>query len=65
MVAYFSGRGPSKISPDIVKPDVLAPGLNILAGMPLKDSEKFRSKLGMSMVAPHVSGLVALLKKVA
>ncbi|RLN03911.1 hypothetical protein C2845_PM13G11070 [Panicum miliaceum] len=34
IVASFSGRGPSKRSPGILKPDLLAPGVNILAGAP-------------------------------
>ncbi|RZC64169.1 hypothetical protein C5167_025939 [Papaver somniferum] len=31
VVASFSSRGPNKISPDIIKPDISAPGVNILA----------------------------------
>lgn len=30
-VSYFSARGPSQISPAVLKPDVVAPGVNILA----------------------------------
>ncbi|XP_026429841.1 subtilisin-like protease SBT1.4 [Papaver somniferum] len=30
-VAAFSGRGPNKITPEILKPDIIAPGVNILA----------------------------------
>jgi hypothetical protein len=31
MVAAFSSKGPSHNNPFIIKPDILAPGLNILA----------------------------------
>lgn len=34
MVATFSSRGPSKVTPYILKPDVIGPGVNILAIWP-------------------------------
>ncbi|XP_044444440.1 subtilisin-like protease [Triticum aestivum] len=62
-VAYFSSRGPSRGNPRIVKPDILAPGLNILAAATESpDRGPFRFKSGTSMAVPHISGVVALLK---
>ncbi|KAM3411027.1 hypothetical protein ACQJBY_002949 [Aegilops geniculata] len=64
-VAYFSSRGPSRGNPRIVKPDILAPGLNILAAATESpDRGPFRFKSGTSMAVPHISGVVALLKSV-
>ncbi|KAF7047222.1 hypothetical protein CFC21_056169 [Triticum aestivum] len=64
-VAYFSSRGPSQYFPAILKPDVLAPGVNILGGIPYKPGDGpvyFGFKSGTSMAAPHVSGAAILLK---
>jgi len=57
-VAMFSSRGPSIKYPTILKPDIAAPGVNILAAT--KDSYVFSS--GTSMATPHVAGVVALIK---
>jgi hypothetical protein len=71
-VSSFSARGPNPESPEILKPDVIAPGLNILAAWPDKigpsgipsDKRKIEFNIlsGTSMACPHVSGLAALLK---
>ncbi|KAL3634203.1 hypothetical protein CASFOL_021257 [Castilleja foliolosa] len=72
VVAAFSSRGPNGINPEILKPDLIAPGVNILAAWPDNvgptglDSDKRQVKFniisGTSMSCPHVSGLAALLK---
>ncbi|XP_026430832.1 subtilisin-like protease SBT1.4 [Papaver somniferum] len=67
-VAFFSSRGPNRITPEILKPDVIAPGVEILAantgyGADPTTSEEFALMSGTSMACPHVSGLAALLRK--
>ncbi|KAH0980256.1 hypothetical protein GBA52_007433 [Prunus armeniaca] len=64
-VAYFSSRGPNSITPAILKPDIAAPGVNILAATSLRDplwEGGYRMESGTSMSTPHVAGIVALLK---
>jgi subtilisin family serine protease len=64
-VTAFSSRGPSSFSPGILKPDVLAPGLNILAAWPpltMFGSGPFNIRSGTSMSTPHVAGIAALIK---
>jgi subtilisin family serine protease len=69
-MAVFSSRGPDPVAADIIKPDVTAPGLQILAGnSPFPDpggfpGELFQAIAGTSMSSPHVAGLFALLKQV-
>ena len=65
-MAAFSSRGENRLSSDIIKPDVTAPGVNILAGntpTPTTGSpgELFQSISGTSMSSPHVAGLFALI----
>ncbi|XP_028776150.1 cucumisin-like isoform X2 [Neltuma alba] len=72
MVASFSARGPNYVSPDILKPDLVAPGVDILAGWSPKGSVseiegdnrslQFNIISGTSMSCPHVSGAAAYIK---
>jgi subtilisin family serine protease len=63
----FSSRGPNPVAPDIIKPDVTGPGIQILAGnSPFGEGiqgELFQAIAGTSMSSPHVAGVFALLKQ--
>ncbi|KAL3654195.1 hypothetical protein CASFOL_003876 [Castilleja foliolosa] len=75
-VAGFSSRGPNIILPDILKPDVTAPGMEILAAFsplgspsdnpkycpPDKRSVNYNVLSGTSMSCPHVAGAAAYVK---
>ncbi|WMV28934.1 hypothetical protein MTR67_022319 [Solanum verrucosum] len=63
-VPKFSSRGPSSLTPDILKPDIAAPGVNILAAIPpnKEGDNGFQLMSGTSMAAPHISGIIGLLK---
>lgn len=64
-VAAFSSKGPNALTPDILKPDVTAPGLNILAAWsPAVGKVKFNILSGTSMACPHVTGIATLIKAV-
>jgi subtilisin family serine protease len=64
-MAAFSSRGPNLLTSDIIKPDVTAPGVNILAGntptpVGAPPGQLFQAISGTSMSSPHVAGLLAL-----
>ncbi len=68
-ITGFSSRGPNGGAPDIIKPDVAAPGVGIIAGETLFPNanagggQLFQSLSGTSMSSPHVAGVFALLKQ--
>ncbi|KAF9614894.1 hypothetical protein IFM89_020991 [Coptis chinensis] len=66
-VASFSSRGPSITSPGILKPDIIGPGVSVLAAWPLSldnssTAATFNIISGTSMSCPHLSGIAALIK---
>lgn len=67
-MAAFSSRGPDGAAEDIIKPDVIAPGVNILAAntpTPFLGAtdQLFQVIGGTSMASPHVAGVGALLRQ--
>ncbi|MBA3844563.1 MAG: S8 family serine peptidase [Actinobacteria bacterium] len=61
VIADFSSAGPTPLSLQL-KPDVSAPGLNVLSSLPTKQGS-FGVLSGTSMASPHVAGAAALLKQ--
>lgn len=77
-MADFSSRGPSLASPNILKPDITAPGVDVLAALthlPANAAEQaavvggayppaeFGFESGTSMSSPHIAGIAAVLKQ--
>ncbi|KAG2662004.1 hypothetical protein PVAP13_1KG112348 [Panicum virgatum] len=72
-MASFSSRDPNLRAPEILKPDITAPGVDILAAWTGETSPsaldsdtrwvKYNIISGTSMSCPHVSGVTALLRQ--
>ncbi|KAF8765476.1 hypothetical protein HU200_008623 [Digitaria exilis] len=68
MVASYSSRGPNHIVREVMKPDMVAPGTNILASWPDETllsgprRASFNILSSTSMSCPHVAGVAALLR---
>ena len=66
-VAAYSSTGTSRSSGgDLLKPDILAPGSDIVAAVPPTTNpanSSFGLKSGTSMSTPHIAGLAALIRQ--
>jgi Subtilase family/PA domain len=63
-IAVFSSRGPATANEsDVLKPDITAPGVNVLAAVapPANEERKFNLYSGTSMASPHIAGLAAFM----
>ncbi|WP_307727620.1 S8 family serine peptidase [Massilia sp. ST3] len=78
VVADFSSRGPNRYDGNVMKPDLAAPGVDVIAGVSpaLSKSQRddvvtgtltppaaWASYQGTSMASPHVAGMAALLRQ--
>lgn len=74
-VERYSSRGPFSSCPGVLKPDLIAPGTQVLASWPPQSPvgevktggplySSFNLVSGTSMAAPHVAGAAALVKSI-
>ncbi|KAL5071630.1 hypothetical protein RYX36_022517 [Vicia faba] len=63
-IAAFCYRGPNALSPEILKSDITAPGINILAAWSPATGNMCNILSGTSMACPHVTGIATLVKVV-
>ncbi|KAI9079122.1 hypothetical protein K1719_038961 [Acacia pycnantha] len=71
-MAAFSSKGPNPVIPEILKPDITAPGVSVIAAYTEAEGPTdqpfdtrripYNSFSGTSMSCPHVSGIVGLLR---
>ena len=63
-VADFSSRGPALASGgNLMKPDIMAPGVAVLAVTSPRIGNPFDFYQGTSMASPHIAGIAALFKQ--
>lgn len=60
--AAFSSQGPLQASSDLLKPDIMAPGVDVIAAVapPGNYGRDWDAYSGTSMSSPHIAGLAAV-----